>query len=79
MVSKFKMAASDLVSVRGKIMEYTYIPTGIKGEMVRSGVDSHWKGQVIGTVGRRHNEFYISECKSNLKLLKVGHFNYILM
>ena len=41
LVSKFKMAASDLVSVRGKVMEYTYIPTGIKREMVRSGVDCH--------------------------------------
>ena len=47
------MAASDLVNVRGQVMEYTYIPSEIKGEMVRSGVDSHWKGQVIGTVGRR--------------------------
>ena len=47
------MAASDLVSVRGQVMEYLYIPTGIKGEMVRSGVDCHWKGQVFGTVGRR--------------------------
>jgi len=34
---KFKMVASDLVSVRGQVMEYPYIPTGIKGEMVRSG------------------------------------------
>ena len=47
------MAASDLVSVRGQVMEYMYIPTRIKGEMVRSGVDSHWKGQVVATVGRR--------------------------
>ena len=53
MVSKFKMAASDLVSVRGQVMEYPYIPTGIKGEMVRSGMDCHRKGQVVGTVGRR--------------------------
>ena len=29
MASKFKMTASDLVSVRGQVMEYTYIPTGI--------------------------------------------------
>jgi len=36
------MAASDLVSIRGQVMEYT--PTGIKGEMLRSGVDCHWKG-----------------------------------
>ena len=34
-------------------MEYPYIPTGIKWEMVRSGMDCHRKGQVIGTVGRR--------------------------
>ena len=47
------MAESDLVSVRGQVMEYTHIPTGIKGEMVRSGVNCHWKGQVVGTVGRR--------------------------
>ena len=53
MVSKFKMAASDLVSVTGQVMEYTYIPTEIKGEMVRSGVDCHWKRQVVRTVGRR--------------------------
>ena len=50
LVGKFKMAESDLVSVRGQVMEYTYISTGVKGEMVRSGVDCHWKGQVIGTV-----------------------------
>jgi hypothetical protein len=31
---------------------YTYIPIGIKREMVRSGVDCHWKGQVVGTVER---------------------------
>ena len=45
LVSKFKMVASDLISVRGQVMEYMYIPTGIKGEMVRSGVDCHRKGQ----------------------------------
>ena len=49
MVSKFKVAASDLVSVRGQVMEYKYIPTGIKREMVRSCVDCHWKGQVVRT------------------------------
>ena len=41
LIGKFKMAASDLVSVRGQVMEYMYIPTGIKREMVRSGVDCH--------------------------------------
>ena len=47
------MAESDLVCIRGQVMEYPYIPTGNKGKMVRSGVDCHWKGQVVGTVGRR--------------------------
>ena len=46
------MAASDLVSFRGQVMEYPYISKGIKREMVRYGVDCQWKGQVIGTVGR---------------------------
>ena len=40
LVGKFKMAAGDMVSIRGQVMEYTYIPTGIKRELVRSGVDS---------------------------------------
>ena len=35
-----------------QVMEYTYMPTGIKREMVRSCVDCHWKGQVVGTIGR---------------------------
>ena len=26
MVGKFKMAASDLVSIRGQVMEYTHVP-----------------------------------------------------
>ena len=44
LVGMFKMVASDMVSIRGQVMEYTYIPTGIKRELVRSGVDSDWKG-----------------------------------
>ena len=36
LVDKFKMAV-------GGVMEYTYIPTGIKRELVRSSVDSDWK------------------------------------
>ena len=38
------MVVGDLVSIMGQVMEYTYIPTGIKREMVRSGVDCNWKG-----------------------------------
>ena len=44
LVGKFTMAAGDMDSIRGQVMEYTYIPTGIKGELVRSGVDFDWKG-----------------------------------
>ena len=41
LVGKFKMAAGDIVSIRRQVMEYMYqyIPTGIKRELVRSGVD----------------------------------------
>ena len=44
LVDKFKMAVGDKVSIMGQVMEHTYIPTGIKRELVRSGVDSDWKG-----------------------------------
>ena len=44
LIYKFKMAAGDMVSIRGQVMEYMYIPTGIKRELVRSGVDYEWKG-----------------------------------
>jgi hypothetical protein len=37
------MAAGDMVSIRGQVMEYMYIPTGIKREKVRSGEDCDWK------------------------------------
>ena len=30
LVCKFKVAAGDMVSIRGQVMDYTYIPTGIK-------------------------------------------------
>ena len=44
LVGKFKMAACDMLNIRGQVMEYTYIPTGIKRQVVRSGVDCDWKG-----------------------------------
>ena len=44
LVCRFKMAAGDKVTIRGQVMEYTYIPKGIKRELVRSGVDCDWKG-----------------------------------
>ena len=33
LVGSFKMVAGDLVSIRGQVMEYTYIPTEIKREI----------------------------------------------
>ena len=30
MIGELKMAAGDVISIRGQVMEYTYIPTGIK-------------------------------------------------
>ena len=44
LVGKFKMAAGDVISIRGQVMEYPYIPTGIKRELVRFGVYCDWKG-----------------------------------
>ena len=44
LVGKFKKAVGDKVSIRGQVMAYMYIPTGIKREFVRSGVDCDWKG-----------------------------------
>ena len=44
LVCKFNMAVGDMVSIRGQVLEYMYIPTGIKRELVRSGVDCNWKG-----------------------------------
>ena len=39
LIGKFKMAAGDVINIKGQIMEYTYIPTGIKRELLRFGVD----------------------------------------
>ena len=43
-LGKFKMAADDMVSIRGQVMENMYILKAMKREMVRSGVDCNWKG-----------------------------------
>ena len=42
LIGKFKLATGDVISIRGQIMEYTYIPTGIK--RVRFGMGCDWKG-----------------------------------
>ena len=33
-LEEFKMVAGDVISIRGQVMKYTYIPAGIKREMV---------------------------------------------
>ena len=44
MIGKFKMATGDVIIIRGQVMEDAYIPTGIKRELMRFGVDCDWKG-----------------------------------
>jgi hypothetical protein len=44
LIGKFKMAAGDVISIRGQVLEYTYIPTGIERELVRFGKDGDKKG-----------------------------------
>ena len=44
LIGDFKMAAGNIISTKMQVMEYTYIPTGIKRELVRSGMDCNWKG-----------------------------------
>ena len=46
LVGKFKMVVGDMVSIRGQVMEYMYIQTGVKRELVRSGVDCDWKSKL---------------------------------
>ena len=43
LVCKFKMTAGDMVSIRGQVMDYTYISTGIKRELVRFVADCDYK------------------------------------
>ena len=33
LIGKFKMEAGDVISIRGQVMEYRYIPTGIKKDV----------------------------------------------
>ena len=40
LISKFKMAVGDVICIRGLVMEYIYIPTGIK----RGDVNCDWNG-----------------------------------
>ena len=44
LIGEFNMTAGDVTSIRGQVMEYTYIPTDIKRELVRFCVDDDQKG-----------------------------------
>ena len=33
------MTTDDVISIRGLVMEYTYVPTEIKRDLVRFGMD----------------------------------------
>jgi hypothetical protein len=44
LIGEFKMATGDVISISGYVMEYMYIPTGIKRELVRFCVDCDRKG-----------------------------------
>ena len=44
LIGEFKMLAGDVISIRGYIMKYTYIPTEIKREFLKFGVDCDRNG-----------------------------------
>ena len=44
LIGEFKMVPGDVISIRGLVMRYMYIPTGIKREFVRFGMDCNQKG-----------------------------------
>ena len=45
------MAVSDVISIKGQVMEYPYIPTGVKRNLVGIGMDCDRKGKVVKIVG----------------------------
>ena len=53
LIGEFKMATGDVISISGYVMEYMYIPTGIKRELVRFGMDCDRKGSVFKDSWRR--------------------------
>ena len=43
------MAVDDLINVRKQILKHIYIPTEIKGALMRFDVNCNWKEQVVGS------------------------------
>ena len=58
----------DLVSIRGYVMVYTYIPRGNKRELVRFGIDCDRKGYSFGIVGRVIFPGWLSSPKLQLQI-----------
>ena len=44
LIGNFKVAAGDVINIRWQVMEFMYIPTRIKRELVRFGMDRDQKG-----------------------------------
>ena len=47
------MAAGDVISFKGHVMEYTYIPTGIKREFVRYCMDCTERAKLLGLLEKK--------------------------
>ena len=52
LIGKFKMAAGDVIKIRGQVMEYTYNPTGIKTHVTPSLPHVHI--HLLSSVRERH-------------------------
>ena len=47
-----------MIGVRGKVLKHTYIPTGMKRELMKFGENYDQKRQVVGIIhGRSVNEW----------------------
>ena len=57
LVVKFKMAAGDLVNIREQVMEYTYIPTGIKRELVDLVCIATGRGKSLDFIFHLHGRY----------------------
>ena len=51
LIGEFKMVTDDVISIRQQVMKCMYIPTKIKRELVRFGVDCDQKRYIVRIVG----------------------------
>ena len=54
LTGKFKMVAGDVISIKGQVIEYLDIPTGIKSELVRFCVELQLEGVSCRDCWRRN-------------------------